>query len=406
MSSSFVTGLDIGTSSIKVAVAENKKGKPVVRALFKELSCGLRRGVIVELAEASQAISAALLRVKAISRAAANNIYVNIGTPQAKTQQSRGIVAVSRSDNEIYQDDIDKVVKASQAINLPPNRSIIHNITREFVVDGIGNIDDPLGLSGSRLEVNSLIVDAFSPHIKNLTRVVELAGGEIGGLVFSPLAASRSALSRAQKELGVVLVDIGFGTTGMSVYEEGRLVSVAKFPIGASDISNDLAIVLKIQVGVAESLKLDAGYVFSEDISIREQVDLRKFFPEARSVVSRRHIAKIAEVRMEEILELINGELKLVGKYADLPGGAVFVGGGAKIPGLTDLARQELKLSSQIGIPVNGTVDIGGDLSDLLQDPEYAMVLGLVFCGMDGSGWGKRRPARFDIRSALKYFLP
>ena len=242
----FITGIDIGTSSIKVAVAERRGGKPVLVHVSKAPSSGLRKGAIVDLAEASHAVIRALTEVKKISKSAVKNIYLNIGTPQVKMQMSRGIVAVSRADTEIYQDDIDRAVRASQAVNLPQNRTIIHTLTKEFFVDGVGDIVDPLGLSGSRLEVQSIIVDAFSPHVKSLIHVVELAGGEVSGLVFGPLVAARSALSKRQRDLGVALVDIGFGTTGLSVYEENKLVGVAKFPVGSANISNDLAVGLKI----------------------------------------------------------------------------------------------------------------------------------------------------------------
>lgn len=368
----------------------------------------MRKGAIVDLAEASQSISRAISGVKKVSKAAAKNIYLSIGTPQVKVQTSKGIVAVSRADTEIYQDDIEKVVKASQAVTLPPNRTIIHNVTREFVVDGVGDIADPLGLSGSRLEVQSLIIDAFAPHVKNLVRVVELAGGEVSGLVFSPLVASRSSLSRAQKDLGTALVDLGAGTAGLSVYEENKLVHVAKFPVGAANISNDLAIGLKIPVAAAENLKLRYGYAVSRDVSQKEQVDLKKFAEDARGFVARKFIAEIIESRLAEILDFVNNELKLIGKYGELPGGAVLVGGGAKMPGLTELVKQELKLSSQVGQTLGEEWETeGASFVDSLEDPEFVTAFGLVLWGMDQEGWRKEKGLNgFKIRNALRYFLP
>ncbi|MBI4087538.1 MAG: cell division protein FtsA [Candidatus Liptonbacteria bacterium] len=408
MSSSFITGIDIGTSVIKVAVAENKNGGPVLRSVFKEPSYGLRRGAIVDLGEASQAIGRAIAGVKKVSKAAAKNIYVNIGTPQTKTQASRGIVAVSRADTEIYPDDIERAVKASQAVNLEPNRTIIHNITREYIVDGVGDISDPLGLSGSRLEVNSLIVDAFSPHVKMLVRAMEIAGGEVSGLVFSPLVASRAALSKGQKDLGVILIDMGAGTTGMSVYEENKLVHVAKFPVGAGHISNDLAIGLKIPVAAAETLKLNYGCALARDVGHKDVVDLKKFYPDARGTVSRRFVSEIIESRLAEILDFINNELRSFGKYARLPGGAVVVGGGAKMPGMTELVKQELKLSSQIGFATGEEWSGDGPaFEDSLEDPEFVGALGLVLWGVDEEGWrDKDSLSSFKIKNALKYFLP
>ena len=408
MSSKCITGLDIGTASVKVVVAEERNGKPVVRAAFKEQSFGLRKGAIVDLAEASQAVNRALTEVKKISKAAAKNVYVNIGTPQVKVQASRGIVAVSRADTEIYQDDVERAVRASQAVNLSPNRTIIHTVTKEFIVDGVGDIAEPLGLSGSRLEVQSLIIDAFSPHVKTVMRVVELAGGEVAGLVFSPLVASRAALSKNQKDLGVLLIDIGFGTTGISVYEENKLVGVAKFPVGAGNISNDLAIGLKIPVAAAENLKLHYGYAIARDVGQKDVVDLKKFFPEAKGFVQRHFIAEIIESRLAEIFDFVDNELRIIGRHGKLPGGVVLVGGGSKMPGITELAKSELKLSSQIGVALDHEWELEGtNNSEFLEDPEFVSALGLVLWGMDGEGWKTKSPFRkFSIKNAIQYFLP
>ncbi len=408
MSSKFITGLDIGTSSVKVVVAEQKDRHPVIRAAFKEASAGIRKGAIVDLAEASQAVNRALTEVKKISKSALENVYVNIGTPQVKVQASKGIVAVSRADTEIYADDIERAVKASQAVNLGPNRTIIHTVTKEFIVDGIGDIAEPLGLSGSRLEVNSLIIDAFSPHVKSVMRVVELAGGDVAGLVFGPLVASRSALSKSQKDLGVLLIDIGFGTTGISVYEENKLVGVAKFPVGAGNISNDLAIGLKIPVAAAENLKLSYGYAISREVNHKDTVDLKKFFPEAKGMVTRRFIAEIIESRLAEIFDFVNNEVRLLGKHGKLPGGVVIVGGGAKMPGITELAKHELKLSTQIGVALGHEWDIeGSGFSNFLGDPEFVIAVGLVLWGMDGEGWQKKETfTGFKLKNFIGYFLP
>jgi cell division protein FtsA len=406
----FITGLDVGTSSLKVIVAECRGGgKPVILYAHEEPSFGIRKGAVIDLGEASQSINRALSEVKKISKSALKNIYVSIGTPQAKLQASRGIVAVSRADAEIYQDDVDRAVRASQAVNLPQNRTIIHTLTKEFMVDGVGDIIDPLGLSGSRLEVQSLIIDAFSPHIKTLIRAVELSGGDVSGLVFSPLVAARAALSKRQRDLGTAIIDIGFGTTGMAVYEENRLTGVSKFPVGAANISNDLAVGLKIPVDAAEEVKLHYGYAYSKEVPHKESVDLKKFEEDAKGSVSRKFIAEIVESRLEEILDLVSNELKLLQKYGQLPGGVVLVGGGAKLPGLTDLVKQEMKLAAQIGFTLADEWDgRGGSFKEYLEDPEFVGAFGLVLWGMDNEGkGGDREPsAGMNFKNFFKYFNP
>jgi cell division protein FtsA len=408
MAAQCIIGLDIGTSTIKAAVAENQGGRPFLVSVLKEPSAGLRKGAIVDLAEASSAVARVLHEVKKIERAALKNVYLNIGTTQVKAQHSHGVVAVSRADSEIYQDDIDRAVKASQAVAVSPNRMIVHNVTREYIVDGVGDIADPLGLSGNRLEVQSIIIDAFTPHVKSLMRAVELAGCRIGGMVINPLVGSRSALSKTQKDLGTALIDIGYGTTGLCVYEENKLVGVANFPVGAGNITNDLAVGLKIPVAVAENLKLHCGYAVAKEINPKEMIDLKKFSTESKGMVSRRFIAEIIESRLAEIFEFVNNELKLTGKVGQLAGGAVLTGGGAKLPGLTELAKQELKLTSQIGFAIHEEwAGESGALTETFEDPEFTNTLGLVLWGADKEYWRpSEKPAMTKIRNILHYFLP
>ncbi len=411
MPSNLVTGIDIGTSTIKVAVAENQNGRSVLRFVGKYPSGGIRKGAIADMVEASQAIHHALGELKKVSKGALKNMYVNIGTPQVKVQPSRGIVAVSRADTEIYQDDVDRVVRASQAINLQPNRTIIHNIAKEFIVDGVGDIADPVGLSGSRLEVQSIVIDAFTPHIKNLIKAIELSGGEIKGLVFSPLASGRSALGKAQKDLGVALIDIGYGTTGLCVYEESKLVGVAKFPVGSGNISNDIAIGLKIPVTAADALKLQCGYAMAKEIGTKESIELKKFVADGKGTVSRRFISEIIESRLSEIFEFVQNELKLMGRAGQLAGGVVLVGGGAKLPGLTELVRQELKLPTQIGLSgEEWLVEGASNFNEILEDPEFVTTLGLVLWGSDEEGWNAKSGnfsfSGMSVKKIMGYFLP
>ncbi|MDE2001654.1 MAG: cell division protein FtsA [Patescibacteria group bacterium] len=405
MANTFITGLDIGSSSLKAAVAEVKSdGKLSLVRLLKTPSGGMRKGTVDDLAEMTRSLNNIFTDIKQISRNALKNLYVNVGGADVRVQSSRGIVAVSRADSEIYQDDVDRARQASQAINLPPNRMVLHAIVREFIVDGVGDIRDPLGMVGNRLEVNSLIIDAFSPAVKNVLKCVEMAGATVAGPIFTPLADAESVLSKNQKELGVALVDIGFGTTSMCVYEENKLVHAAVFPIGSGNITNDLAIGLKTSIEAAEVVKLTFGATSLKGISGRDQIDLKKIDSHARANVSRRAVIDIIEVRLAEIFEMVNAELKMINRAGKLPVGVVLVGGGVKLPGMVDFAKDELKLPAQIGITDTSSLEIpSGEMSLQIEDPEFVCAMGLLSKGRDREygeegvpamngavGWAKR----------------
>ena len=192
------------------------------------------------------------------------------------------------------------------------------------------------------------------------------------------------------------------------MYEEGKLVGVAKFPVGAGNISNDLAVGLKIPVDAAEEIKIHYGYALAKDVSQKETIELKKFIPDAKGNVSRRFAAEITESRLEEIFDLVNDELKVFQKFAELPGGVVLVGGGAKLPGLTDLAKQEMRLSAQIGFALGEEWEAGGgSFAESLEDPEFAGAFGLALWGIDGEGWSKEGSfSNFSIRNVIRYFAP
>jgi cell division protein FtsA len=380
-----ITGLDIGSSSIKgVVVEEKKNGLLSLLSVFKYPSAGIRRGVIVDIEDFTPVIRELMVDLQKISKSAVKNIFVNVNSPEIKSRISRGVAAVSRADQEIQQDDIDRVVQASRAIKLPPNYTILHNVIREYFVDDVGDIQNPLGMTGSRLEVATLIIEAFAPQIETLVKCIRRAGGEVGGLIFNPLTAARSALSKRQKELGALLIDFGFGTTSFVVYEENKIMYAKSLPIGSGYLTNDIAIGLKTSIDAAEKIKQTYGFALAREVSRRETIRLADFEPLNTGEISQRFLAEIIEVRLAELLELVNNELKSLGRAAQLPAGVVITGGGVKLPGLADLVRQELKLAVQIGYPDTGNFEILNPThKEMLDDPEFAGAVGLVLLGKD-----------------------
>ncbi|MCL4405555.1 MAG: cell division protein FtsA [Patescibacteria group bacterium] len=375
-----VLGLDIGTSAVKAVIGE-PVGVDKIKLYtgFSRPSRGMRKGVVVDMEEVAGAVTSVLQDVKSYSKAALRNIYLGVSGADVRAQMSRGIVAVARASSEIYKDDVARAIQASEAVNLPSNRILLHTVTREYIVDGIGDIRDPLGMVGARLEVVSVVIDAFQPAVKNLMKCVELSGGSVSGIIFTPLASAMAVLTRNQKELGVVLIDIGYGTTGIAVYEENKLLHAKTFPVGAGHITNDLAIALKIPVEAAEKLKLSYGYALAKDVPGKDTIDLSKIDPELKGAPTKKFVSEVIEARLAEICDLINTELRLIGKAAKLPAGVVVVGGGAKMPGMAELLRSELKLSSQVGLPQPSIFQpTSAATSELIESPEAAAALGLL----------------------------
>ncbi len=405
----YCIGLDIGSQSIRAAVAQQQRdGSYALAALLKTSSGGVRRGVIDNSSQTTQALSTIIAQAKTISRSSIAHITAAIGSADLKVQYSKGVVAVSRADDEIYQDDINRVLQSARALNLAANRMIVDTIIKEYLVDGITGIQDPLGMVGKRLEVNMLVVDAFTPSVKNLERCTETLGATAEQIVVGPIAAGSAVLSQSQKELGVILVDIGFGTTKIAIYEENRLAHVAVIPVGGSNITNDLAIGLRIPIEVAEIIKLSYGSALAKEVSPRDAVELAKIDPRAKGTVTKKFIAEIIEDRLAEIFELVNNEVKRVGKASQLPAGVVLCGGGAKMPNIAELARNELKLSAQIGVPDLSRITSGStDLSLQAEDPEYATAIGLLLhqTGSDQKSVVSPR-LQNTLKKILNYFIP
>lgn len=377
-----LAALDIGSQNIKVLVGSTQKNGTIrLERVLKMPSEGMRKGAIYDLDDAASSVGEALQILRKEHRAASKNIFVSVNGPQIASHISKGIIAVSRADSEIYKDDVDRVIKASQAINISPNRRIIHTITREFTVDGIRDIQDPAGLVGSRLEVESIVIEVFASYLKNLSRVIEVGGGRIGGFILGSLASARSALTKRQKELGVALLDIGAQTSTLAVYEENKLLSAGVAPIGATHITNDLAIGFKVPVHDAETLKLHFGYALSKHVAQRDMVEPEALSGALKNQISKRFLAEIVQSRLAEIFDFVNSELKEIGKYGELPAGLVIVGGGAKLPGIVDLARQELRISTQIGIPLGGFEIVDNAYEAELEDPEFVCAAGLLLLG-------------------------
>lgn len=405
-----IVGLDIGSSKIRAMVAKYDEEAENINiiGMGETQALGVRRGVITDVEEATTSISNALEKAERTSGIPIEHAYISIDGSHIQAQPSKGVIAVARADNEITEDDIARVIEAASAVSLPANYEILHVIPKNFTVDNQKGVKDPIGMNGIRLEVETLIVQGSSSNIKNISKCISRSGLEIDDLVVAPLAASNSLLNKKQKELGVVHIDIGSGTTGMSVFEEGDLLHVAVLPIGSEHITNDLAIGLRTSVETAEKVKIEYGYAKASEINKKEKVNLSKVDSKEEQTVTKKEIAEIIEARISEIFSMADDELKKIKKSGKLPAGVILSGGGVKLPGIVDLAKEELKLPAQIGFPEN----IKGVIKKI-DDPIYATSVGLINWGQSHADRNKTSMQITQItdtvgkiRKWFKNFLP
>ncbi|OGZ69974.1 MAG: cell division protein FtsA [Candidatus Staskawiczbacteria bacterium RIFCSPHIGHO2_12_FULL_38_11] len=367
------TGLDVGTNTIKALVIQKNGADWEVLSYAQMPSFGLRRGAVVNVEETAKNIQLLISGLEKDCGRKINSAYVNIGGSHLYATPSDGLISVSRADHIISQEDIDRVLQATKAINIPLNEDILDVFPTEFIIDDQKGIKQPLGLVGVRLEAKVILLCYFQSYFMNLTQAVLNAKLQIDDVIPSPLAAANSVLTPQQKEIGVALVDIGAATTSLAVFEEGELIHFAVFPIGSANITNDIAIGLKTEVAIAEDIKKQHGtcILAGNDDKKNESRKKIEVFDASQSLsFTKKNLVDIIEPRVSEILDLMQKELKKIGRQEMLPGGIVLTGGGAKLPKIKELAKQQLKLTCQIGVPKN--------IAGLEADPALATVAGLA----------------------------
>jgi len=370
-----IVGIDIGSANIRTVIAQDlpELEYPRVIGVGVVPSFGIRRGVIVDTDEVTKLINESVEKAERMAGVTIKEAIVSIGGTEISFQGAKGVIAVGKADGEVTEDDINRVIADAQNVALPLNKEIIHIIPKAYRLDDQQNIKDPIGMKGVRLEVDALVIEGSTSHVRNLTKCINQAGIEITELVLEPLAAAKSVLNKKQRENGVALVNLGGGTTSIAVFEETDLLHVAVLPIGAGHVTNDIAIGLRTSVEVAEKIKLEYGSAISKEIGKKEEIDLSKIDSQELGFISRHHVAEIMEARLEEIFALVAKELKSIGKDGLLPSGVVIAGGGSKIPQIVELTKGIVSLPTQLGFPVN----LGG-MMDKVDDPSFATVAGLI----------------------------
>jgi cell division protein FtsA len=382
-----IAGLDIGNSKIRAAIAvlDEESTQPNIIGVGVSPSGGLRKGNIIDVEETVANIAAALEDAERMAGEPVHAVFLGISGDHIASMDSKGVIAISHTGNEIIEDDVDRVLEAAQAVAIPNNRRILRIIPKSFTVDEQTGIKYPVGMTGIRLEVLAHLVTGLVPAVKNIEKCVHQAGVDINDIIPCGLAAAESVVSKRQKELGVVVIDIGCGGTNVSVFEEGTVLHSASLPVGGDNVTNDIAIGLRTSIDTAEKIKIEYGSCIPEDIHDRETIDLSLLSKIDTQTVSKKQLAEIIQARYHEIFAMVKDELAKVQRDGMLPAGAILCGAAVKMPGVIDLAREVLNLPVQIGFPTNyeGVVD-------KIEDPAYASVIGLVIWGsrFQGEGYG------------------
>lgn len=378
-----IAGIELGSSKIATLISQVNTDPVsfetsinIVGAASSE-SKGIKKGQIVDIEEAVEAIIAS---VEAAERMAGYNLesaYIAIGGAHIHSQNSHGVVAVSDPNGEILPSDVDRAIEAASAVSLPASRETIHILPREFIVDGESGVRDAVGMSGVRLEVDTHIISAGSSAIKNVRKAIAEVGIKPEALVFSGLASAEATLSNTEKELGCVLIDIGAGTTSIAAYVDGSIAYSGVIPVGAKNVTNDLAIGLRVSLETAEKIKLSLSARKKKDVEESDEMDLESLGVTEIKKISKKTLSEgIIRPRLNEIFTMVRIELEKEGLASRIPAGAIVTGGGAGTIGVLESAKRMMSLPVRLGNPRG----VGGLIDDIM-NPSFSTAIGLLLYG-------------------------
>lgn len=400
-----ITGLDLGTTKISAIIAEvNEKSEINIVGVGTTPSYGLRRGVVVNLDKTVQGIRQAVGEAELMAGVKVNNVVVGIAGDHIKSFNSRGVIAVSRTEEGISNEDIKRVIEQAKAVTIPMDRKIIHVLPQDYTVDDQTGIKEPVGMAGVRLEAEVHVVTAAITAIQNIVKSIERANLAIRNIVLQPYASSFAVLDEEEKELGVCLLDVGGGTTDFSIFFEGSIRHTSVVGLGGVNITNDIAIGLRTPRAQAEEIKKRYGAALSSLVDTNETMEVPGVGGRKKREVSRQILASIIEPRIEEVFSLVEREIKRSGFDDRLTAGIVLTGGTAKMEGIEQLAERIFDLPVKVGVP-KGIVG----LTDAVSDPVHAAGIGLIVYGYkhrDEEGFFERKAGLLDrfIRRIVNWF--
>lgn len=386
----FVVGIDIGTSMVRSVVGSVERGGKVSVVGYGEASSsGMRRGAVANLAGPAEAIDMSLKPAQDMSGTEVGQATLGVNGAHVMSTKANGMIVVGVADHEIDGEDLARVEGVASVGKIPENREILGVVAYEYKLDGQGGIKNPLGMKGTRLEVEANVLSNLKPLCDNLRRAAEMAEVKVEQLVPTAVAAARAVLTEQQMENGVAVVDMGAKTTGVAIYDGGDLQYVGVVPIGSQDITNDLAMILGIVPETAEKIKLRFASgrfgVTEKDVVLKEGREELRF--------AREEVDSVVEARLEEIFDGVQKELKKAGYQKRLPEGLVLTGGGAKMKDIESYAREQVGLAVRIGVPIG----VGG-LSEDVAKPEYAVAVGLMLMSADYGMMGADVPSKKSFK--------
>lgn len=377
--SRYAIGIDIGTTTVRCVVGhiDSSTGAVKVIGIGQAPNSGMRKGMVSNLTGPATAIDAALGEAERMSGHQVDQATLSVNGSHIVSTKADGMIAVGTQDHEVSEDDIARLEEVATTGKVPANREILEIVPHGYRLDGQDNIKDPIGMSGNRLEIYANIVSGLVPHIVNVQKTAEIAKVGSSGIVPAVLASARAVLGESQIENGVAVIDLGGATTSVAVFEEGDLQYVSVIPVGGVNVTNDLAIGLKIDPELADKVKLEHARLDKDGAS--DTVDVK----DGDAVLSfdRQELDEIVGMRYEQIFEAINKELKKAGRAGKLPSGVVLAGGGANVRGIVDFAKEQLGVAARVGKPAGY-----GGVSEQVETPEYAAAIGLMLIDEQGGG--------------------
>ncbi|MDI6780726.1 MAG: cell division protein FtsA [bacterium] len=392
-----VVGLDIGTTKICTIIGEIDGDRMEIIGVGTAPSHGLKKGVVVNIDSTIKSVENAVSEAELMAGVEVSSVYAGIAGSHIKGINSHGVIAISRG-REVTSADVERVIDAAKAVSIPLDREIIHVLPQQFIIDGQDGIKEPIGMSGTRLEVELHIVTGAVTSAQNIVKCVNRSGFEVDDLVLEPLASSYAVLTEDEKDLGVVLVDIGGGTTDIGIFIDGSIWHTSVLSIGGDNVTKDISVGLRAPVVDAEKIKIRYGCATPSLVKDDETIEIPSVGERRPRTLPRQVLSEIIEPRMEEIFSLINQEIRMTGYENMIASGIVLTGGASMLNGSAELAEKIFDLPVRIGVPKG----VAG-LSDVISSPVYATGVGLVLYGMKNRLEGKK--TKFTGGNALKKML-